>query len=93
MRRAMAGYRPRLYDGPLTLIAASVDRHFGCDTADIWSGYVENFHVQRVDGDHLSILKRTKLGHCGGPGDRPRTGNLAARLGLASGLRSASNDR
>jgi thioesterase domain-containing protein len=53
---AMAGYRPRFYDGPLTLIAASVDRHFGCDTAEIWSGYVEDFHVQRVEGDHLTIL-------------------------------------
>ena len=53
---AMAGYRPRFYDGPLTLIAASADRHFGCDTAEIWSGYVEDFHVQRVEGDHLTIL-------------------------------------
>jgi thioesterase domain-containing protein len=54
---AMAGYRPRFYDGPLTLIAPSVARDFGCDTADIWSGYVGRLHVQRVNGDHLSILK------------------------------------
>jgi thioesterase domain-containing protein len=54
---AMAGYRPRFHDGPLTLIATSVDRHFGCDTADIWSGYVGQLHVQRVNGDHPSILK------------------------------------
>ena len=56
--RAMAGYRPRYYDGPLTLIAASEEWRFGCDTADIWSGYVGQLSVQRIDGDHLTILKK-----------------------------------
>ena len=55
-RIAMAGYRPRLYDGPLTLIAASTNHRFGCDTAEIWAGYFGELDVQRVDGDHLTIL-------------------------------------
>jgi thioesterase domain-containing protein len=55
-RSAMAGYRPRFYDGPLTLIAASVDHHFGCDVTDIWGGYVGPLQVQRVAGDHLTVL-------------------------------------
>lgn len=54
---ALAGYRPRFYDGALTLIAASDDAHFGCDPADIWSEHVRELHVQRVRGDHLTILK------------------------------------
>ena len=55
---AMAGYRPQFPDDPVTLIAPSDGRHFGCDTADIWSAYVRQLHVQRVEGDHLNILKR-----------------------------------
>jgi thioesterase domain-containing protein len=54
--RAIADYRPRFYDGRLTLIAASVDRHFGCDAGDLWSGYAGQLHVQRVAGDHVTIL-------------------------------------
>ena len=56
-RTAMAAYRPRFYDGgPLTLITASNDRHFGCDIAELWAGYFSRLHVQRVTGDHLTIL-------------------------------------
>jgi len=59
-RTAMAAYRPRFYDGPLTLVAASADRHFGCDTADLWSEYVGQLCVQRVEGDHLTIVKASE---------------------------------
>lgn len=54
--RASASYRPPFYDGPLTLIAASDNWQFGCDTADLWSGHISHLHVQRVDGDHESVL-------------------------------------
>ena len=54
---AIAGYRPRSYDGPMTLIASSIDRHFGCDTARVWAGYVDHLDVQRIDGDHLTIMR------------------------------------
>jgi thioesterase domain-containing protein len=54
---AMAGYRPRSYDGPMTLIASLVDRHFGCDTARIWAGYAGGLEVRRVGGDHLTVMQ------------------------------------
>jgi thioesterase domain-containing protein len=53
---AIGGYRPRFYDGPLTLIASSIDRHFGCDTVRLWVGYAAHLQVQRVDGDHLTVM-------------------------------------
>ena len=53
---AMAGYRPRFYDGPVTLFAASLDRHFGCDTVRLWAGLAAQLEVQRLDGDHLTIM-------------------------------------
>lgn len=53
---AIGGYRPRFYDGPLTLIASSIDRHFGCDTVRLWTGYAERLHVLRIDGDHLTVM-------------------------------------
>jgi thioesterase domain-containing protein len=54
---AIGGYRPRFYDGTLTLIASSMDRHFGSDTVQLWAGYADHIRVQRVDGDHLTIMQ------------------------------------
>jgi thioesterase domain-containing protein len=53
---ATGGYRPRFYDGSMTLIASSVDRHFGCDTVRLWKGYAAHLAVQRVNGDHLTVM-------------------------------------
>ncbi|HKE67281.1 MAG TPA: thioesterase domain-containing protein [Micromonosporaceae bacterium] len=53
---SIAGYRPRFYDGTITLIASSIDRHFGCDTVKLWAGYADHLDVARVDGDHLTVM-------------------------------------
>ncbi|NUT20958.1 MAG: hypothetical protein HOV77_17395 [Hamadaea sp.] len=55
--RSMAAYQPRTYPGTLTLIATSQDRHFGCDVARLWAGLADRVVVQRVDGDHLAIVR------------------------------------
>lgn len=55
---AISGYRPRFYDGTLTLIASSVDRHFGCDTGQLWVGYAQQLDLQRIAGDHLTVMQR-----------------------------------
>jgi thioesterase domain-containing protein len=57
---AIGSYRPRHYDGVMTLIASSVDRHFGCDTVRLWTGYADRLVVQRVDGDHLTVMHEPK---------------------------------
>ena len=54
---AISGYRPRFYDGTLTLIASSTDRYFGCDTAGLWTGYAERLDVQRIAGDHVTVMQ------------------------------------
>ena len=85
---AIGGYRPRFYPGPVTLIASSVDRHFGCDTARIWAGYADRIDVARVDGDHLTVMQdaasaaavaraidhRLAIARRDWPGLRPRPG-------------------
>jgi thioesterase domain-containing protein len=53
---ALGTYRPRHYDGVITLIAPSVDRHFGCDTVRLWDRYATQIEVWRVGGDHLSMM-------------------------------------
>jgi thioesterase domain-containing protein len=53
---AMAAYRPPHYDGPLTLITTLGDQDFGCTSADLWAGYARRATVQRVAGDHVSIM-------------------------------------
>lgn len=54
---AMAGYRPRFYDGAITLVGPSVDRHFGCDTTRLWAGYAQRLDIWRVNGDHLTLMQ------------------------------------
>ena len=55
-RSAIAGYRPRFFDGQMTLIVASTDRHFGCDPVRLWDGYARRVDVQRVNADHVTIM-------------------------------------
>src|SRR5258706_2929606 len=54
---AIAGYRPRFYDGPVALIASSINHQFGCDTVQLWSGYARRIQVERIQGDHLSVMQ------------------------------------
>jgi thioesterase domain-containing protein len=53
---AISQYQPRRYEGPMTLIASSRDRHFGCDTTEIWAGYARHLEIERIDGDHLTVM-------------------------------------
>ena len=52
----MSSYRPRHYAGEITLIASSTDRYFGCDTTQTWEGCADSLVVQRVEGDHLTVM-------------------------------------
>jgi thioesterase domain-containing protein len=53
---AITGYRPRFYDGTMVLISSSVNRQFGCDTVALWSGYAQRLQIERIEGDHLSVM-------------------------------------
>ncbi len=53
---AIAGYRPRWYDGAMTVIASANSRHFGCDTVRLWDGLAARLDVQRIDADHLTVM-------------------------------------
>jgi thioesterase domain-containing protein len=53
---AMSAYQPRYYPGTVTLIASSNDRHFGSDTPLLWEGHAARLLVQRVEGDHLTVM-------------------------------------
>ena len=55
-RNAVASYQPRKYLGRLVLIASSEDNHFGCDTTVIWTGLADQLDIERVDGDHLTVM-------------------------------------
>ena len=54
---AIAEYGPRHYAGTITLVAPSEDRHFGCDTARIWEGRADRILIDRIDGDHLTVMQ------------------------------------
>jgi hypothetical protein len=54
--RAIAQYKPAFYDGPVTVVAATDTRHFGCDTAQIWHGLARETKIRRVVGDHLTVV-------------------------------------
>ncbi len=54
---AIDEYRPRRYAGTMTLIAPSEDRHFGCDTTRIWEGYADRILTDRIEGDHLTLMR------------------------------------
>lgn len=55
--QAIGRYNPRCYPGRMTLVTSTVDRHFGCDTAEIWKGRADQLEIERIDGDHLSVLQ------------------------------------
>ncbi len=85
---AITRYRPRYYDGHLLLISSSANRQFGCDTAVLWTGYARQLQIERIEGDHLSVMHTPEsaaaiagaidhhlaLRREGWPGLRPRLG-------------------
>ena len=82
--RAMPRYRPTFYDGAVTVLAATDNRHFGCDTAECWQGLAREMYVRRIVGDHLTIVSSAEaaaqvadgIGRhlSNGPGVRPAPG-------------------
>jgi hypothetical protein len=54
---ARAEYRPRRYAGTITLIAPSRHDHSGCDAGRVWEGYADRIIVERVEGDHLTMMQ------------------------------------
>jgi hypothetical protein len=53
---AMGRYEPAYYDGSIFLFAAQ-DQQFGCDPVKLWHGRARRIRVQRIDADHLSIIR------------------------------------
>lgn len=56
----MRHWRPRVFDRPVTLFAAT-KADFGCDLADLWRPWLPQLEVRRIWGDHLD-LTRTDAG-------------------------------
>src|SRR4029078_6875755 len=54
---ARAEYPPRPYSGTISLTAPSEYNHSGCDAARVWEGYADRVVVERVDGDHLTMMQ------------------------------------
>jgi len=47
-------WRPRVFDQPVTLFAAT-DAVFGCDLADLWRPWLPRLEVRRVWGNHVDL--------------------------------------
>ncbi len=54
---ALTRYRPRRYDAALLLIASSDTWQFGCDTALLWRDLAPRLVVERIEGNHLSVIR------------------------------------
>ena len=54
---AIADYRPRRYDGPVTLIVPQIKDPLMAPVEQIWRGKVRSLAVHVVEGDHLSMIK------------------------------------
>ena len=52
----MARWRPRVFDGPITLFTAT-QSDFGCDLADLWRPWLPHLEVRRVWGNHLDLTQ------------------------------------
>lgn len=55
---AMARWRPRALDHPVTLFAAT-ESDFGCDLAALWQPWLPRLEVRRVRGNHLDLTRST----------------------------------
>ncbi len=52
----LAQWRPRAYDGPVVLFAAT-EADFGCDLAELWRPWLPQLEVRRVWGNHLDLMQ------------------------------------
>ena len=52
----MARWRPRVFDHPVTLFAAT-ESDFGCDLADLWEPWLPRLEVRQVLGSHLDLTQ------------------------------------
>jgi len=52
----MARWRPRVFDGSVTLFAAT-ESDFGCDLAELWRPWLSQLEVRRVWGNHLELTQ------------------------------------
>lgn len=52
----MAQWRPRVFDHPVTLFAAT-EADFGCDLAELWRPWLPQLDVRRVWGNHLDLTQ------------------------------------
>ena len=80
---AIGAYRPQFYPGPITLVASASDRHFGCDTALVWAGLAERMEIERVDGDHLTVMHDPRTCRCCRRDHRPSTCTVQAGMDRA----------
>ncbi|WP_395665765.1 AMP-binding protein [Methylocella sp.] len=53
---AALSYRPRFYDGALTLFVAARGIYQGCAAGRLWSRFAAEARVESVPGDHLSMI-------------------------------------
>jgi amino acid adenylation domain-containing protein len=49
-------FRPRRYDGPLSVFAVPGERFDACDPLPIWRRAARTLEVFRIDGDHSTIM-------------------------------------
>jgi thioesterase domain-containing protein len=54
---AATAYEPGIYPGRIHLIQTRKDRNFGCPPSEIWASRCSSLTVDRVNGDHLSLLR------------------------------------
>ena len=53
---AVSAYRPRFYDGALTLFVAAEGIYQGCAAGALWSRFAAQVRVEPVPGDHMSMI-------------------------------------
>jgi pristinamycin I synthase-3/4 len=58
---AVAGYRPRDYDGRVVLFCAEFEQYGCADPSRGWGRLSRRFEMQSVPGDHYSILARPQI--------------------------------
>jgi len=54
--RAFEHYRPRFYKGKIRFVRAEISTEFPEDAAAVWANLTDEFEIETVSGDHLSIV-------------------------------------
>ncbi len=79
--RALARYRPRFYDGTVSLIRSDIENPWECNPVINWTGRSRQLQIHNVTCDHLGMV-------------RPPGSDFVARAlseGLAAAKLSASD--